>query len=59
MCNVDNDCGDFSDEDDCDADPRSPCRNHDIDVSEVGRTAGHGYVVKGPSEEFGIVSKAS
>lgn len=46
MCNVDNDCGDFSDEDNCESDPRSPCRNHDIDVSEVGRTAGQGYVMK-------------
>ncbi|NXG59484.1 CO9 protein, partial [Hemiprocne comata] len=47
VCNVDNDCGDFSDEDACESEPRSPCRNHDIDVSEVGRTAGQGINVLG------------
>ncbi|NXE23328.1 CO9 protein, partial [Ardeotis kori] len=47
VCNVDNDCGDFSDEDNCESDPQSPCRYHDIDVSEVGRTAGQGINVLG------------
>ncbi|NWS99766.1 CO9 protein, partial [Mionectes macconnelli] len=47
VCNVDNDCGDFSDEDACESHPRSPCRNHDIDVSEVGRTAGQGSNILG------------
>ncbi|NXP74904.1 CO9 protein, partial [Ramphastos sulfuratus] len=47
VCNVDNDCGDFSDEDNCEDEPKSPCRNHDIDVSEVGRTAGQGINVLG------------
>ncbi|KAK4815385.1 hypothetical protein QYF61_001373 [Mycteria americana] len=47
VCNIDNDCGDLSDEDNCEPYPQSPCRNHDIDVSEVGRTAGQGINVLG------------
>ncbi|NXM04536.1 CO9 protein, partial [Tyrannus savana] len=47
VCNVDNDCGDFSDEDACEPDARSPCRTDDILVSEVGRTAGQGSNILG------------
>ncbi|XP_052632233.1 complement component C9 isoform X2 [Harpia harpyja] len=47
VCNADNDCGDFSDEDNCESNPRSPCHNHDIDVSEIGRTAGQGINILG------------
>ncbi|XP_050184793.1 complement component C9 [Myiozetetes cayanensis] len=47
VCNVDDDCGDNSDEDHCDSNRRSPCRKDDIDVSEVGRTAGQGSNVLG------------
>uniref|UniRef100_A0A8C5TNA4 Complement component C9 n=1 Tax=Malurus cyaneus samueli TaxID=2593467 RepID=A0A8C5TNA4_9PASS len=32
---------------DCESGQRSPCRNQDIEVSEVGRTAGHGVNVLG------------
>ncbi|XP_026522216.1 complement component C9-like [Notechis scutatus] len=47
VCNTENDCGDFSDEDNCDETKRPPCGDRDIDVSELGRTAGQGVNVLG------------
>ncbi|XP_032070015.1 complement component C9-like isoform X2 [Thamnophis elegans] len=47
VCNTEDECGDFSDEDNCDETKRPPCGNRDIDVSELGRTAGQGVNVLG------------
>ncbi|KAM6474241.1 complement component C9 isoform 1-T2 [Liasis olivaceus] len=47
VCNTENDCGDFSDEDGCEETKRPPCGDRDIELSELGRTAGQGLNVLG------------
>ncbi|XP_003216253.4 complement component C9 [Anolis carolinensis] len=47
VCNTEDDCGDMSDEADCEDNRPAPCRDRILDVSELGRIAGHGINVLG------------